>query len=540
MARHYLLTATCALAAELLLVLGGCGSEQLTETSDSTGPATDGSLGSSGTSETHAATGEPTTGAPGTAEESEESSTHVDTSADPSGGSIDSATTESSTGEPSVCGDGVPAQDEGCDDANLVDFDGCSAACRIELAATRVWVGGGTACAAFEDASLRCWGGGVIGTNGSESMNSIGDDPGEMGGGLEPLDLGTGFLVDQIRDAACARSGTQVKCWGQGTWLGQGVSENVGDAPGEMGDALATVSLDGDTSWLGDYCAHLEGGLKCWGGNAWGGLGLGDTESRGDEPGEMGENLPFVDLGAVGTLVDQCNGSGYRCALDDAGAMKCWGLNDRGMLGTEDYENRGDEPGEMGDALEPVDLGTDAYASQIACGRTTVCALLDDAGLRCWGSNDQGELVDVFGDIFGGTWGGQPNQMGDDLPEIVPDPDRTVAEVDVGYDVVCVRFDDGAVKCWGNNAAGALGQGNEMWSGGVESSAAELPIIDLGTNEAAEQIAVGEGFTCARLVGGRVKCWGENHVGQLGYEDTEDRGDEPGEMGDALPYVLFF
>jgi len=130
--------------------------------------------------------------------------------------------------------------------------------------------------------------------------------------------------------------------------------------------------------------------------------------------------------------------------------------------------------------------------------------------------------------------------MGDELPEIVPDPDRTVAEVDVGYDVVCVRFDDGAVKCWGNNAAGALGQGNATWAGGIESSAAELPIIDLGTNESAEQIAVGNAFACARLIGGRVKCWGENHVGELGYEDTENRGDEPGEMGDALPYVRFF
>jgi cysteine-rich repeat protein len=540
MARHHLLVPTSTVAAWLLL-LPGCGSgEPAAATSDPTGPtASQSSETSSGNGEL---TTEPaTTGVPtsdGTM--ALDSSSEVGTTANPVTSSTDPTRGDSSTGDPSVCGDGVLAHDEGCDDANLVDFDGCSAACRVEIPASAIWVGAGTACATFEDATLRCWGGGAIGTNGSESMNSIGDEPGEMGGDLQPVDLGAGFLVDQVRDTACARSGNEVKCWGLGTWTGLGVSQNIGDEPGEMGDELATIALGGSVTWLGDYCAYLEGGLKCWGGNAWGGLGLGDTEHRGDEPGEMGENLPIVDLGSVGALVDQCSGSGYRCALDEAGIMKCWGLNDRGMLGTEDYENRGDQPGEMGDSLDAIDLGTDTSAVQIACGRTTVCALLDDATLKCWGSNDQGELVDVFGDIFGGTWGGAPNQMGDALPEIVPDPERTVAEVQVGYDVVCVRFEDGAVKCWGDNAEGALGQGNEEWAGGIESSSAELPVIDLGTAEAAAQIAVGEAFACARLVGGRVKCWGQNDVGQLGYEDTEDRGDEPGEMGDALPYVRFF
>ena len=40
---------------------------------------------------------------------------------------------------------------------------------------------------------------------------------------------------------------------------------------------------------------------------------------------------------------------------------------------------------------------------------------------------------------------------------------------------------------------------------------------------------------------GGVKCWGGGGVaensGQLGYGDTMDRGDDFGEMGDALPFV---
>lgn len=39
------------------------------------------------------------------------------------------------------------------------------------------------------------------------------------------------------------------------------------------------------------------------GANAFGGLGLGDVEARGDEPMEMGLDLPTVDLGAAAKAV---------------------------------------------------------------------------------------------------------------------------------------------------------------------------------------------------------------------------------------------
>ena len=57
----------------------------------------------------------------------------------------------------------------------------------------------------------------------------------------------------------------------------------------------ATAAIAAGTSHT---CALFEGGsLKCWGGDFRGELGLGDNESRGDNPGEMGDNLPAVDVG---------------------------------------------------------------------------------------------------------------------------------------------------------------------------------------------------------------------------------------------------
>ena len=50
-------------------------------------------------------------------------------------------------------------------------------------------------------------------------------------------------------------------------------------------------------------------------------------------------------------------------------------------------------------------------------------------------------------------------------------------------------------------------------------------------------VDMGYHFGCALLVGGELKCWGINAAGTLGLGDEETRGDGPGEMGDALPTV---
>ena len=60
------------------------------------------------------------------------------------------------------------------------------------------------------------------------------------------------------------------------------------------------VSVIGAAPGFDHMCAStLELGYrtKCWGNNRWGGLGLGDTHNRGDDPQEMGFALPFTDFG---------------------------------------------------------------------------------------------------------------------------------------------------------------------------------------------------------------------------------------------------
>ena len=143
-------------------------------------------------------------------------------------------------------------------------------------------------------------------------------------------------------------------------------------------------------------------------------------------------------------------------------------------------------------------------------------------------------------DFDGDSYGDGPGEMGDLLPEFAIEDGLVPVDLQMDGSRACVLFDEGSVKCWGPNVTGLLGLGHSMgFPQGTPVT--DLPLIDLGTGEAAGQITVGwGGHACALLESGRVKCWGDNSGGALGLEDTEDRGDDPGEMGDALPYLRFF
>jgi alpha-tubulin suppressor-like RCC1 family protein len=234
-----------------------------------------------------------------------------------------------------------------------------------------------------------------------------------------------------------------VKCWGSG-YEGQlgfpvDVDDNaeLGNAPGEMG-ALQAVELGSGrtatalTAGWSHTCALLDdGSVKCWGGNFNGQLGVGDTEHRGDEPGEMGDALPAVELGTGRTATVVAADGNHTCALLDDATVKCWGGGEYGRLGQGTTEDLGNEPGELGDALPPVDLGTGRTATDVDVGQRYTCALLDDATIKCWGGNAYGGT----GSGVGGNRGDEPGHMGDAL-----------AIVDLGTGRTATTLVDGALQ----------------------------------------------------------------------------------------------
>ncbi|MBM3674942.1 MAG: hypothetical protein FJW88_08290, partial [Actinobacteria bacterium] len=85
-------------------------------------------------------------------------------------------------------------------------------------------------------------------------------------------------------------------------------------------------------------------------------------------------------------------GSSHTCAILDNGTVKCWGYNAKGQLGLGNTDPRGDGPGEMGDNLPAVDLGTGRTATAITAGYQHTCVILDNGTVKCWGYNAFGQL----------------------------------------------------------------------------------------------------------------------------------------------------
>jgi alpha-tubulin suppressor-like RCC1 family protein len=301
----------------------------------------------------------------------------------------------------------------------------------------------------------------------------------------------------------------------------------------ETADPGIPAVLQIATGYTHSCAILLDGSVKCWGANDYGQLGLGDITSRGYQPGQMGAALPTVNLGTGRTAVAIAPGHTYTCALLDNATVKCWGAGS--ALGLGDLANRGDDPGEMGDALPAVSLGTGRTATAIAAGGHT-CAILDNAQLKCWGDNSFGELGLANGTTS--TRGDGPNEMGNSLPAVNLGAGRSAVSIAVNDQTSCAVLDNGTAKCWGNGSLGSLGQGNQTTYGvAVGSMGDNLPPIDLGTGRTAIAIGAGLQFNCALLDDASVKCWGLAYRGQLGLGDIVDRGDQPGEMGDALPAV---
>lgn len=461
------------------------------------------------------------------------------------GNTIDTDTCTSSC-QHAVCGDGFVRQGvEECDDGSPTATETCQPDCLA--APVELFTGGVTMCVLFANGRAKCWGANENGQLGLGDKWRRGDTPAEMGNKLPFLGLGEGRTILSIAPGTahtCALLDDQtVKCWGGGGAGQVGLGDMLahGDEPGEMGNSLPPLDLGSGrtakaiSSGFAQTCAILDDDtLKCWGYNASGELDLGDTMSQGDQPSEMGDALPPVALGTGRFAQQIAGGHSFQCAVLDDGTVKCWGKNVWGQLGQGDTTQRGDEMGEMGDALPPTALVNAGAVLSISTAFGHSCALLTGGKVKCWGLNAVGALG--LGDAA--HRGDGPGEMGDNLPFVDLGSGKTAMRVATGGPSSCAILNDGSVKCWGENDRGQLGLGDKLNRGKAPGEMGDaLPAIDLGAGRKARKIAVGGRFACVILDDATVKCWGQNDSGQLGLEDTFDRGDDPGEMGDALPAV---
>jgi len=183
--------------------------------------------------------------------------------------------------------------------------------------------------------------------------------------------------------------------------------------------------------------------------------------------------------------VRSMSSGGTVCAVLTDGSLRCWGPGGDGELGN----------GTFADSTTPAavsGLGPGTVAS-VSSGSGHVCAALTDGTARCWGNNDYGQLG-----IGSGT--------GSSTPVTVPGLSGVI-EVSAARQHSCALLGDGTVRCWGTNDVGQLGNGT--------GASSPTPVVVAGLS-GVTHITSGWQHTCALLGGGAVACWGLNDSGQLG------------------------
>lgn len=122
------------------------------------------------------------------------------------------------------------------------------------------------------------------------------------------------------------------------------------------------------------------------------------------------------------------------------------------------------------------------------------------------------------------------NKIGDNPGEMPPPPVNlggTVVQLVAGNTHNCALLETGVVRCWGINNQGQLGIGNQNTIG---DGPGEMPPANtnVGAGVVLELVA-GYASSCALFDNGDLRCWGWNHVGQLGQPGF-GIGDNGGEM----------
>ncbi len=267
-----------------------------------------------------------------------------------------------------------------------------------------------------------------------------------------------------------------VQCWGANTsgQLGNGTTTASNVPVDVQGLSVGVVDV---SAGVGQTCAvTTAGAVKCWGANF---LGDGTTTAS---------SVPVDVIGLGSGVVRVSTGLQVTCAVTSAGAVKCWGANAHGELGigtTSAY------------SLVPVGVvGLGSGVAAVSVGGFDSCALTTAGAVRCWGLNESGGL-------------GNGTTTASSVPVGVVGLGSGVAAVSVGFDVACAVTSGGALKCWGDNAYGRLGQGTS-----TIGSSVPVGVVGLGSGVAA--VSVAGISSCALTTVGAVKCWGDNSKGQLG------------------------
>jgi alpha-tubulin suppressor-like RCC1 family protein len=196
-------------------------------------------------------------------------------------------------------------------------------------------------------------------------------------------------------------------------------------------------------------------------------------------------------------ILSGCSGNGHICVVLEDRLIKCWGSNDRGQLGLGDYLDRGNHPSQVPAPF----LVISELASDVVCGNGFSCFLSTGGNVYCWGDNSRGQLGIGSSDMT------NPN-----VPAYRVELDTPSTSICAGDRFVCAVTEDvmKGVYCWGANDVGQLGLGDVRDRG---RNSSDFP-LQYSINEA-QRVVCGANHVLVQKIDGSWVGWGDNRDGQL-------------------------
>lgn len=158
--------------------------------------------------------------------------------------------------------------------------------------------------------------------------------------------------------------------------------------------------------------------------------------------------------------------------------------------------------------VQPLEIASPATAlptvKTVTAGGAHICAINQSNGaVSCWGLNAAGQL-------------GDDTTLSRDLPVTPVGLGANVLDVAAGGAHTCAVTATGAVMCWGDASEGQLGDAQR-----TTDRLKPVQVKNLTSGMVA--VAAGSLHTCALKNDGTVWCWGLNDKGQLGDDSTSRR-----------------
>ena len=242
---------------------------------------------------------------------------------------------------------------------------------------------GDHSCALFDNKKIKCWGRNDYGQLGYGNTNNIGDN--EFASSQGYVDVGGNVVKVAVggEHTCVALENNSIKCWGRNHY-GQAFTGSTQIGDGEAPSTISGLSLGEGIEQLalgsGFSCALTESGrVKCWGYNANGQLGQGHRGNVGTSDLAQVGDVPFTWLG--GKAVKIAAGGWHACVVLEDKSLRCWGYGGNGRLGLGNTNTIGDN--ELPHPVGRVNVGQGVV--DVGLGRANTCVVLEDRNVKCWG-----------------------------------------------------------------------------------------------------------------------------------------------------------